>query len=103
MAPSGILAASIPSLSFLLVCSLAPRSVNGMEGKGMVEKPSRAGNGSLNMSRIEFTGIVAFIEENRTEIDDLDEVFQIYLFTEQKPFKHHQKVKVSITPLEVIQ
>ena len=22
-----------------------------MEGKGMVEKPSRAGNGSLNMSR----------------------------------------------------
>ena len=34
MAPSGILATSIPSLSFLLVCSLASRSVNGMERKG---------------------------------------------------------------------
>ena len=71
-----------------------------MERKGEGKVPSRAGNGSLNMSRIEFTGIVAFIEENRTEIDDLNEVFQIYLFTDQKPFKHYQKVKVSITPLE---
>ena len=71
-----------------------------MEGNEMSQVPSRAGNGSLNMSRVEFTGIVAFLEDNRIEIDDLDEVFQIYLFSEQKPFRRYQKVKVSITPLE---
>ena len=74
-----------------------------MKGKGEVPVPSRAGNGSLNMSRVEFTGIVAYLEGNRIEIDNLDEVFQIYLFSEQKPFRRYQKVKVSITPLEAIQ